>query len=453
MKLIYFLFLSIIFSLACVAQITFNLADSFQICINNHIQNNRDKGISAAIIMPNGGVWTGAAGIGKNSLPIQTTTPFYCASTSKTFVAANMMKLVETNSININAPIYHYLVSSQYPSAYIDSTITIKQLLNHTSGIYNFTDNSNFFTSVTTNPTKAYAHGECLFQFLNQGPTFPKGTGFNYSNSNYVLLAFILEKATGADLKDIIYNNIIQPLNLNATSSSDDTTPNSPAGFCANTGLFDVNLSNIPHTALLTSMWGPAHMVSIPENLAHYCRALIKGQLYTQPTTITDMLTVDPLSIDATGYGLGIERYKFAGNNLFGHTGNLGHITYMFHSPTDDYTIVTMTNRFAVGGSDNILAFKALEKIVLRHLAYPLSVSENYQANSLGVYPNPAQNTISITGIRDANATIILTDVFGKEIVQSKQPTIDITEIANGVYFLNVIQNNHSSTQKIIVNH
>lgn len=352
------------------AQVSPNLADSFQLCLQQHLKNVNDKGVSAAIIMPNGSIWAGAAGVGKASRPIHSNTSFYGASTSKAFMATCLLKLVETNSLNINAPIYHYLPSSQYPSAYIDSTITVKQLLNHTSGIHNFTDETRFLSSVILKPKKAYAHGECLSRFLTKPSDFPKGTKFNYSNSNYVLLAFILEKVTGKDLNTIIDDMIIQPLNLSATYSSDKTTPNSPAGLWAKTSLCNVNLSGRSHTALLTSMWGPGHMISIPENLARYCQAFIKGQLYTQTSTIKDMLTIEPNSIraDGYGYGLGIERKKYAGDYLYGHTGNLGHITFMFHSIRDNYTIVTMINRFSVSGKDEPVLFKALERIVVRNL-------------------------------------------------------------------------------------
>lgn len=444
-----------------IIQSQINLADSFQICINNHIQNYKDKGISACVIMPDGSVWNGAAGIGKSSQPITTSTQFYSASTSKTFLAACFLKLIEAGTININSPLYQYVPSSKYPSNYIDSTVTIKQLLKHTSGVYSFTKNSNYFSSITVTANRKFKKGEALTQFVNRGAVFPKGTGFDYSNSNYTLLAMIIESATGQEMNDLIKTQIIQPLNLTATFPSDSLTPNSDAGFWANTGptnsiFWDVNLSNRSHTALLTSMWGPAHMVTTSYELARYCRALIGGQLYTNPNTVNDMMTIEPMSLDVDGYGygLGLERFKFAGNYLFGHTGNLGHITYMFHSPMDGYTIVTMTNRFSTAGSDNRLAFQALERILLRHLNEPVGIKESAES-VFALYPNPAQNTLTLTLKKQELVSISFTDIIGNEVLTQSNYSltndINISSLTNGIYFVKVQQGNNVFTQKLII--
>lgn len=466
-KILFILSLSIL-SNSVFAQVPQALADSFQLIINNHVSSTNDKGISAAIIMPDGSIWKGVAGDDGSGNPITSSTLFYGASTTKSFVAACVLQLAEEGKLSLTDSIHRYLNGSQYPQNRVDSTINLYQLLTHTSGIYNYTDNPNYYLKTfITNTTKVYTPSEILFTFLTSGSVFPKGSSWKYCNSNYVLLGLIIEAVTGHTLTSEIKTRVIDKIGMPNTFLGDGSTTNTTAGLWANIGLGETNLSNVSHKALLTSFWAAGNIVTLPIELATYCRQLIKGNLYTDSTTIDTMIGVIPASIDLTpgdeyAYGMGLVRVNYNNTYVYGHTGNVGHITRMFHNPTYNYTIVAMTNRFGVFGNDNIKAYTKLEQQVLNYLATTTTtkkvVTENLDIKLLtNAFTN--ENQLVINSPQSTSVDILICNQLGQVMTTYNYNVIEgantialkeFNNYASGLYFIKVQMKSTGSVVKAI---
>ena len=146
-------------------------------------------GVAAAVYTPDQGIWTGISG---NSIPGQLLTPdmrLGIGSNTKLFIAVTMMKLQEANVLSLDDHLYQWLPT--FP--YIDSSITIRQLLNHQSGIRSFTDNPDFWATVLGDTSHLWTLPEILGYVWP--PYFEPGTAWRYSNTNYILAGMIINSS------------------------------------------------------------------------------------------------------------------------------------------------------------------------------------------------------------------------------------------------------------------
>jgi len=149
---------------------------------------------------------------------------FAIGSITKNFVAALTLQLVEEGVLSLDAPFSKWLPA--YP--HVDSTATLRQLLNHTSGIYMFWSNQKIWDDLKRDRTKVWTPEEVL-SYIKE-PSFAPGEGWRYSNTNYLLLAMIIEKATASKLSTEFKQRFWQPLGItNAYLSIQEDIPDSQA--------------------------------------------------------------------------------------------------------------------------------------------------------------------------------------------------------------------------------
>ena len=137
---------------------------------------------------------------------------FAIASITKTFVAALILQLAEEGQLSLQDSLHRWLPDFRY----IDANITIDQLLNHTSGIFNFTDNPAFWNALWADPQRNWMPEEILNQFLAP-PFFAPGSQLAYSNTNYMLLGLIATAVTSSPLSQQFRNRFFDPLGLTGT--------------------------------------------------------------------------------------------------------------------------------------------------------------------------------------------------------------------------------------------
>jgi D-alanyl-D-alanine carboxypeptidase len=171
------------------------LSRKLQKALDSGLNKVRGKGISAAVIMPDGWTWTGASGISHGTTKITPQMRFAAGSIGKIFTATTIMQLAEEGGLTLEDSLFKWL--PDYP--FIDSTITIRQLLNHTSGIFDIADNDNCWQAIFTEPSKLWTPEEFILTF-NREAVFPKGTGWNYSTTGYILLRIIIKEITGSKI-------------------------------------------------------------------------------------------------------------------------------------------------------------------------------------------------------------------------------------------------------------
>jgi D-alanyl-D-alanine carboxypeptidase len=172
------------------AQIPPSLLNDFQQILDNSLTSPGVKGISACVIMPDNSIWTGQAGSNGSGTMITDNTVFYGGSTTKTFVATRILQLWENELINLDTCYVAYIDT-------IDNVLpqtTIRQMLNHTSGIFDIDSHPSFFNDLYSDPSHFFTPSELLQSYLNQPHLFLPGTNHEYSNSNYLILGVIIEQ-------------------------------------------------------------------------------------------------------------------------------------------------------------------------------------------------------------------------------------------------------------------
>lgn len=312
------------------------------------LQNTLDQiftgvGISTAIVSDDI-AWYGASGTANltTNTPVTSSDRFQIGSITKTFVATTVLQLIEENQLSLEDTLNQYLPSeivSQIPDG---ANITIRQLLNHTSGI---PDYLSVLLDEGVNLFREW-QPEALVEFIaNQPLSFSPGTSWQYSNTNYILLGMIVENITNNSLATEIRTRILEPLQLDNTFVAD--TEAVPGGFVS--GYWDINVDgNLDNTDFISPSIVDAAgaMVSNTEDLVDFAQALFGGDLL-EPTTLDQMLTfVDAFNSRAfSGYGLGVARLNTPDELIYGHSGlTLGYRANMWYVPEDDLVYIDLQN-------------------------------------------------------------------------------------------------------------
>jgi D-alanyl-D-alanine carboxypeptidase len=272
---------------------------------------------------------------------------FSIGSATKTFTAATILQLAEENILSLEDSLCEWL--PDYPS--IDNTISIRQLLNHTGGIYNFTEHPEIWADIFADLYRTWTMEEVLENYILE-PYFPKGTSWHYSNTGYLLLRLIIREATGNDISAQYRSRLMAPSGLDGMFTA---VEESPAGTVAN-GWFDLDgdgeyedFSNVPATAFYSAIGGGVFATA--EHLALWGKAMYRDRTVLNPEyydQMMDFVVPTPGEPLVYGYGLGICWFNpELFNNLmaYGHGGNpLGYAAGCFYLPDYDVCIGILDN-------------------------------------------------------------------------------------------------------------
>ena len=307
-----------------------------------------DLGISAAILVPGHRTWTGVSGYSHQGVPITTDTLFIVGSIQKNFEAALVLKLAEDDILSLDDPISEYLPA--YPN--VDGTITIRQLLNHTSGIFNVFEHPDFpWVRTDVDYSKEWSEEEVFDTFVLD-PFGPPGYVQHYSSTNYLLITTIIEEATGSTAPEEIERYFLEPLKLENTFVSMGELP--PAKYSVAHPWVDIDqdgklddLYGIPQT-WIASLSHPV-MFSTPEDLVHWLHALYYEGAVISPTSIAEMLTYPETTLrdpDGDLYGLGVVNYTGRlKTQVYGHLGSsLGYSAAALYLPDDNISVAWLIN-------------------------------------------------------------------------------------------------------------
>lgn len=327
-----------------------------QAVLDEKIADYDTRGVSAAIIMPGKPIWKGVAGTSHDTVRISQDMLFGIGSVTKNAVAALTLRLAEEGVLSLEDSLHHWL--PPYPHA--ESTITIRQLLNHTSGVYMFWSNQEIWDALKADRYKVWTPDEVLSYI--QEPYFKPGGGWRYSNTNYLLLAMIINKATGQRLSDNFRNYLWEPLDLkDVYLSIEDSLPGHLAhmwgdNFDGDGSMKDITLlPNLSHESIC---YGSSGLFMNAESLARWADALFGGSVLSE-SSLNQMLTFVDAKYGMAKYGLGVALFKrrlFSRLERIGHSGgNIGATTYMVHLPVYDATVVVMINRFESDCIEDIL--------------------------------------------------------------------------------------------------
>jgi D-alanyl-D-alanine carboxypeptidase len=434
-------------------------AQKLQTALNNLRNNNGIVGMSAAVFVPGQGIWKGTSGISEPGVNITPDMVFGIGSITKNFTATIILQLAEADSLSINDPLYKWL--PHYDN--VDSNITIKQLLDHTSGIYNYTDNPAFSAALNANLYRVWQPEE-LMQFV-AAPNFPPGTSWRYSNTNYLLLGIIIKKITRTSLSEQYHTRFFTPLGMTETYMETQDTMNIP--FAHNwvdlngDGIKD-DASIIPRTAIFSAASAAGELVSRPENLLKWSRNLYKGNILSQ-SSLNQMLTFVSASIaGGNGYGLGTIRYNIGGKTCYGHGGNIfGYSSAIIYYPQDSICMALTMN---IDINTGPVATSFMNTVLTqRPVGITNSITEiptkyNLEQN----YPNPfnPETNIKFDLPSQGEVKLIIYNSLGKEISQlvagklaagSYSYKWNAANFPSGVYFYKLQAENFTSIKKMML--
>lgn len=276
----------------------------------------------------------GVADIG-NGEPMRTCDRVRIASITKTFVATVVLQLVDEGRLTLDETIQEYL--PQIPGA---DKITVRELLSHSSGLYDYEDQP-FMRSVVANPLKSWNPKDLIDLAVSRPAVFSPGSSCAYSNTNYVALGIIIEQVTGNALGQEITKRIIEPLGLSATEfpTGPDITGDYSRGYTDLNG--PGQLSDVTRMDMSWD-WAAGAMISDVADLEAWVRVLGKGNLISDEMQKERMQFLDMPEFDnMASYGLGIMKV----GPLIGHSGaDPGYNSSMYYLPEKDALIVVLFN-------------------------------------------------------------------------------------------------------------
>jgi D-alanyl-D-alanine carboxypeptidase len=245
-------------------------------------------------------------------------------SITKTAVAVITLELAGEGRLRLDDSIERW-VPGLVPNG---PAITIRMLLNHTSGIYNYTDDPDFIPTIVADPYRIWAPQELVAVAIAHRPVFAPGQGWSYSNTGYILLGLALETATGQPLQDLVAERIVRPLHLRATffASSAEFRGRYAHGYAppSLTGDGYVDLSMWSPT----SAWAAGALVSSAPDLRRFYQALLAGRLLP-PALLGQMTTTVETGNPGSRYGLGIYSMDTPCGTVWGHDGGIaGYVSF-----------------------------------------------------------------------------------------------------------------------------
>lgn len=293
--------------------------------------------------------WAGSAGVAdlQAQAPMRHDARIRAGSIVKTFVAVVTLQLVEQGVLSLDATLPELLpasVTDLVPSA---GLVTLRMLLNHTSGIPEWTTDE-VHAFIASHPEYVWTDDEILAIALAQ-PSLEPGAGWSYSNTNYTLVGMILDRAGGESWRAQVRARVIAPLGLAATSlpePGDRTiTADDAHGYEYVAGA-PVELTFVDPS--MAGAGGGNAMISSVHDLARFVEELLAGRLFARPETLAEMITMVPAENGTPfphWYGLGVEAYELDGTTVVGNAGGAaGYATMMYRIPARDATLVTSIN-------------------------------------------------------------------------------------------------------------
>ncbi len=276
--------------------------------------------------------------------PVRPVDRVHIGSLTKTFIATVVLQLAAEGRLSLNDSVQKWLPGVITGPGYHPAQITIRQLLQHTSGLRDYLSDPRFTNPRDPRPLERTWRPQQLVDIaLRLGPPLH---GWHYSNTGYILLGMIIQKVTGHSPITEIHRRILVPLGLHGTSfplTSKQIPPPYAHGYF---GPIDVtNLVN-PSVA-----WSAGAMISTVDDVAHFYRALLTGRLLP-PAQQRELLTTIPVhdtgELFAEHYGLGIYRVHLPCGTAWGHDGGYpgGFKTYAYTSPDGSRQAVMVYNDF-----------------------------------------------------------------------------------------------------------
>jgi D-alanyl-D-alanine carboxypeptidase len=271
-------------------------------------------------------------------------------SVGKTYAAALAMRLVAENKLDLDSKIERYLGSEPWFSRLPNSkSITVRMLMNHTSGLVRYEFKDQFTKDLTANPDKIWKPEELIAYIFDTAAPFAAGAGWDYSDTNYIVLGMIIERITRMKYYEMVERDLLQPLKLRRTLPSDRRRiPGLVQGYAGQGNPFGGTDEMIVDGAFVLNPqfeWTGGGMASTTEDLARWAKDLYEGRAFP-PRMLEEMLKGVPARLGPESkYGLGVILRPSAFGNTYGHSGFFpGYLTEMVYFPDHKLAVAVQVN-------------------------------------------------------------------------------------------------------------
>lgn len=328
------------------------LKKEIQLKLDEWHKAGKFPGATVGVVMPDGESFGLAVGYSDrdSKTPMKPADRMPAGSTGKTFAAAMAMQLIKDGKISLDDKIEKYLGKEPWftrlPNA---KDITVRQLMNHTSGLVRYEFKKEFTDYLTANPYKVWTPEDRLAYLFDEKPPFAAGAGWDYSDTNYIVLGMIMERVTGKKFYDEAQKRFVKKFKLSGTIPQDGPElkgvvqghagPGNPFGGkdkMIENGKFIVN----PQLE-----WTGGGWASTGEDLARWAKLMYEGRAF-DASMLPAMLDGVPAKLGRdTKYGLGVIIRPTPAGTSYGHSGFFpGYMTDMMYFPDKRIAVAVQVN-------------------------------------------------------------------------------------------------------------
>jgi D-alanyl-D-alanine carboxypeptidase len=313
-------------------------------------------GATFAVALADGSVISLAVGQSDtvNHVPMRPTDRMLAGSTGKTFFGAVALQLVAEGRLGLDDPISKYLGTETWfarlPNA---PDITIRMLMNHTSGLVRYEFREEFTRDLTADPYRVWKPEEQVAYVLGLDPPFAAGQGWEYSDTNYIVLAMIMERLTGAKMYDEIRRRITGPLGLDdVVPQTGPSIPGLVQGYAGPQNPFGGKDAMLENGRLILNPqfeWAGGGFAVTSTALARWARSLYRNEVFDARLNpdVFDGQVARGLGRGAR-YGLGVIILDTPLGPSWGHSGFFpGYLTEMRYYPDHGFAVAIQVNTSA----------------------------------------------------------------------------------------------------------
>jgi D-alanyl-D-alanine carboxypeptidase len=338
---------------------------ALQATVDAAVQEMLVPGAMVLLRTPQGGVTisSGTTELG-TTIPPRTDTSFRIASNTKTMTAAVILQLAQERKLDLSDPVAKYV-----PGVPGGDRITIAELLEMRSGLYNYTNAPELAVSLDRDPTRVWTPHDVLAIAFAHPPNFAPGTAFEYSNTNYALLGLIAEQVDGRPLARAMQDRLFGPLGLQYTLLPASTVNAIPApyahGYLYGSSSFALVDAPYPPSVQAAARAGTllptdytdvnpsfaeaaGGAISTASDLGTWIEALVGGRVLDaayQRRWLDSLQPEDPTKPGGQQYGYGITQLRWGQNRVYFHGGETaGYNSFIGYDPTNQVTLVVWTN-------------------------------------------------------------------------------------------------------------
>jgi len=310
-------------------------------------------GATLGVVLANGESFGLAVGFSDrdSKTPMKPTDRLLAGSVGKTFAAATALQLVKQGKINLDDKIEKYLGREPwFPRLPNAKDITVRQLMNHTSGLVRYEFKNEFTKDLTANPEKVWKPAELLAYLFDTKAPFEAGKGWNYSDTNYIVLGMIIEKVTGRKFYDEATKRVLKPLKLTDTIPQDGPRLKGVVqGYAGPNNQFggtDAMIVNGKFVINPQFEWTGGGYASTAHDLARWAKMYYEGKAFS-PELLPQVIdgVAAPMLGRETKYGLAAIIRQTTAGTAYGHSGFFpGYMTDMMYFPEYKIAVAVQVN-------------------------------------------------------------------------------------------------------------